>query len=47
MASSHARWIPGAVPRLEIFCLLVPAGPDGLPAGAIGDGLGIPSATLS
>ena len=33
--------------RLDIFRLLVRAGPEGLPAGAVGEGLGIPSATLS
>jgi ArsR family transcriptional regulator len=33
--------------RLDIFRLLVQAGPDGLPAGAIADKLGIPASTLS
>lgn len=33
--------------RLDVFRVLVQAGPEGLPAGAIGDVLGIPSATLS
>jgi ArsR family transcriptional regulator, arsenate/arsenite/antimonite-responsive transcriptional repressor len=33
--------------RLDIFRLLVQTGPDGLPAGQIGDRLGLPSATLS
>lgn len=33
--------------RLAVFRLLVEAGPDGLPAGRIGDSLGLPSATLS
>jgi DNA-binding transcriptional ArsR family regulator len=33
--------------RLDIFRLLVQAGPDGLPAGNIGERLGLPSATLS
>jgi DNA-binding transcriptional ArsR family regulator len=33
--------------RLEVFRLLVQAGPEGLPAGAIGGALDIPSATLS
>lgn len=33
--------------RLDIFRLLVQAGPDGLPAGQIGERLGLPSATLS
>jgi DNA-binding transcriptional ArsR family regulator len=33
--------------RLDIFRLLVQAGPEGLPAGQIGDRLGLPSATLS
>lgn len=33
--------------RLRIFRLLVAQGPAGLPAGEIGRGLGLPSATLS
>jgi DNA-binding transcriptional ArsR family regulator len=33
--------------RLEVFRRLVRAGPEGLPAGAIGDELGVPPATLS
>ncbi len=33
--------------RLDIFRLLVEAGPEGMPAGQIGDRLGLPSATLS
>jgi ArsR family transcriptional regulator len=33
--------------RLEIFRLLVHKGPDGLPAGEIGEHLGQPSPTLS
>jgi DNA-binding transcriptional ArsR family regulator len=33
--------------RLDVFRLLVRAGPEGLPAGAIADALGIPAATLS
>lgn len=33
--------------RLDVFRLLVQAGPDGLPAGRIGEMLGLPSATLS
>jgi arsenate reductase len=33
--------------RLSLFRLLVEAGPDGLPAGEIGERLGIPAATLS
>ncbi len=33
--------------RLDVFRALVEAGPEGLPAGAIGAALGIPSATLS
>jgi DNA-binding transcriptional ArsR family regulator len=33
--------------RLDIFRLLVAAGPDGLPAGQIGERLGLPGATLS
>ncbi|MBR0641631.1 ArsR/SmtB family transcription factor [Plastoroseomonas hellenica] len=33
--------------RLDIFRLLVQAGREGLPAGQIGDRLGLPSATLS
>lgn len=33
--------------RLDIFRLLVQTGPDGLPAGQIGEQLGLPSATLA
>ncbi len=33
--------------RLDVFRLLVRAGPEGLAAGDVGDSLGIPSATLS
>jgi DNA-binding transcriptional ArsR family regulator len=33
--------------RLDIFRLLVEAGPCGLPAGALAEALGTPSATLS
>jgi len=33
--------------RLDIFRLLVQAGINGLPAGQIGENLGLPSATLS
>jgi DNA-binding transcriptional ArsR family regulator len=33
--------------RLDLFRLLVRAGPEGLPAGALGEALGLPSATLS
>jgi ArsR family transcriptional regulator len=33
--------------RLDIFRLLVEAGENGLPAGQIGERLGLPSATLS
>jgi DNA-binding transcriptional ArsR family regulator len=33
--------------RLEVFRLLVQAGPDGLPAGEIAEHLGIPASTLS
>jgi ArsR family transcriptional regulator len=33
--------------RLDIFRLLVQTGPAGLPAGHIGDRLGLPSATLA
>ena len=33
--------------RLAIYRLLVEAGPQGMPAGAIGEGLGVPPATLS
>ncbi len=33
--------------RLDVFRLLVQAGSDGLPAGQIGERLGVPSATLS
>jgi len=33
--------------RLDIFRVLVEAGPDGVPAGQIGERLGLPAATLS
>ena len=33
--------------RLDVFRLLVEAGTDGVPAGRIGERLGLPSATLS
>lgn len=33
--------------RLDIYRLLVQAGPDGLPAGHIGESLGLPSPTLA
>lgn len=33
--------------RLDIFRLLVQAGPDGMAAGKIGERLGLPSATLA
>jgi len=33
--------------RLDIFRLLVPLGEAGMPAGSIGEQLGIPNATLS
>lgn len=33
--------------RLDIYRLLVQTGPDGMPAGHIGDQLGLPSATLA
>jgi ArsR family transcriptional regulator len=33
--------------RLAVFRLLVEAGPDGLPAGRIGENLGIPASSLS
>ncbi len=33
--------------RLDMFRLLVRAGPEGLPAGSVGEALGLPSATLS
>jgi len=33
--------------RLDIFRLLVQAGPQGMPAGQIGEQLGLPSATLA
>ncbi len=33
--------------RLDVFRLLVQAGPQGIPAGGIGERLGLPSATLS
>jgi DNA-binding transcriptional ArsR family regulator len=33
--------------RLDIYRLLVQSGPDGLPAGQIGERLGLPPATLA
>lgn len=33
--------------RLDIFRLLVQAGPGGMPAGHVGEQLGLPSATLA
>ena len=33
--------------RLKVYRLLVEAGPEGLPAGRIGEELGLPPATLS
>ncbi len=33
--------------RLQVFRLLVQAGPDGLPAGKIATALGVPATTLS
>lgn len=33
--------------RLNLFRLLVEAGPDGIPAGTLGERLGLPGATLS
>src|SRR5215210_8725232 len=33
--------------RLDVFRLLVQAGPEGMPAGRFGERLGLPSATLS
>ena len=33
--------------RLDVFRLLVQAGVEGLPAGRIGEALGLPGATLS
>jgi ArsR family transcriptional regulator len=33
--------------RLDVFRLLVQAGADGMPAGQIGERLGLPSATIS
>ena len=50
MKSTNALSILGALAhetRLDAFRLLVRAGPEGLPAGDVGERLGIPSATLS
>ena len=38
---------PAHESRLAVFRLLVPEGPDGLPAGEIGNGLDIPANALS
>jgi DNA-binding transcriptional ArsR family regulator len=37
----------GQESRLDVFRLLVQAGADGMPAGQIGERLGLPAATLS
>lgn len=50
MESKHAVQTLSALAqesRLAIFRLLVQAGPEGLAAGAIGEKLGLPPATLS
>ncbi len=50
MKKSHALAALAALAqesRLDIFRLLVQAGTDGMPAGQIGERLGLPSATLS
>jgi ArsR family transcriptional regulator len=50
MESLHAAECLAALgheSRLDIFRLLVQAGPQGINAGAIGEKLGIPSTTLS
>ena len=50
MEKSDAIAVLGALAqesRLDIFRLLVQAGTDGMPAGQIGERLGLPSATLS
>jgi ArsR family transcriptional regulator, arsenate/arsenite/antimonite-responsive transcriptional repressor len=50
MEKTHAIAALGALAqesRLDIFRLLVQAGGEGMPAGQIGDRLGLPSATLS
>lgn len=33
--------------RLAVFRLLVQAGPDGMPAGAIADSIGVPASSMS
>lgn len=33
--------------RLAVFRLLVQAGPDGMPAGALADALGVPASSMS
>lgn len=43
----HALGALAQESRLDIFRELVRAGPDGLPAGVVGDALSLPSATLS
>ena len=50
MEKAHALAALGALAqetRLDIYRLLVQAGPDGMPAGRIGEQLGLPSATLA
>lgn len=43
----HALGALAQETRIDIFRILVQAGPEGLPAGAIGERLGLPSPTLS
>lgn len=47
MEAIHALGALAHETRLDVFRLLVRAGPEGLPAGAIAEALGVPAATLS
>ena len=50
MEKSEAVTVLGALAqdtRLDMYRLLVQAGPEGMPAGHIGERLGLPSATLA
>ena len=46
-AAIHALGALANEHRLAVFRLLVQAGPDGMPAGAIADAIGLPASSLS